>query len=52
MPTHLSGTKFPDVQYTYIFTGWTPDILPATGNTEYTAVYDKILNKYTVKFID
>ena len=52
MPIHSSGTKSPDVQYTYIFVGWMPDILPATVNTEYTAVYDKTLNKYTIKFID
>lgn len=40
--------KLPDVQYSYIFAGWTPDIAPATEDTTYTAMFAPVVNKYTV----
>ena len=40
--------KAEDDQYTYIFTGWDPEIAPATGDITYTAQYAKELNEYTI----
>jgi hypothetical protein len=41
-------TKDRTAQYTYIFNGWTPEIVPVTGDAEYIAVYDAITNTYTI----
>ena len=41
-----------DVDYTYNFIGWTPEIVPVTGNATYTAVYEAIQKKYTIIFND
>jgi len=41
-------------EYTYAFTGWTPDIADAivTGDIDYTAVFSENKNKYAVTFVD
>jgi len=36
-----------DVQYTYTFKDW-GEITPVTGDKTYTAIFDEILNKYTI----
>lgn len=40
--------KAPDAQYTYEFTGWSPEITRVTSKTKYTAVFAKKINSYTV----
>lgn len=47
-------TKPSDEHYNYVFTGWSPEITPATKDTIYTAVFNAIPipNEYVVKFVD
>ena len=42
--------KAKDVEFTYTFKGWDKDITAATANTTYTAVFDKVVNKYSITF--
>lgn len=45
-------TKKATPQYTYKFIGWTPDVEPAKEDKAYIAVYNKIINIYTITFVD
>ena len=53
IPTY-DGTpaRAADAQYVYRFIGWTPEPVPVMGNAEYTAVYEKELRSYTVRWLN
>ena len=43
--------KAADAQYTYTFTGWSPEIVPATAAATYTAQFDPVLRSYDISFV-
>lgn len=52
IPTHADPVKDPDVDFTYVFAGWSPSVVAATGATTYTATYTAIPNHRTVGYYD
>ncbi len=54
VPTYDGETpiKEKDKQYTYVFSGWAPNIIGATENVTYTAQFNFSANTYKVQFLD
>ena len=50
--TGATPTKPRTRQYSYEFVGWSPKLTEVAGATTYTALFDSILNQYTVVFLD
>ena len=48
MPAHEDGSKSADAQYTYTFTGWSPELAKVTEPAKYTAEFSTSINQYTV----
>ncbi len=44
--------KAPTAEYTYTFTGWDKEFTTVTENITITAIYSKVKNQYTYKFVD
>lgn len=45
-------TREPNIDYTYDFTGWTPELGPVKSDVTYTATYNEQPRKYTVIFLN
>lgn len=52
VPTHADPVKAPDVDFTYVFAGWSPSVVAVTGAATYTATYTAIPNHRTVGYYD
>ncbi len=52
MPTYDGETpvRENDVEYSYIFTGWDPEVSSATADAEYTATFNGQNLEFTIKF--
>ena len=53
-PTYYNSDPWreADAQYTYTFTGWSPELSMVTGAASYYAQYEATLNQYEVTFLN
>ena len=42
--------KIQNAEYTYTFSGWTPQVVAAKADATYTATYESVKRKYTITF--
>ena len=54
LPAYLGEepTKAATAQYTYIFSGWDPEVVEVTGEATYVAQFSSDLNSYVIKFMN
>ncbi|MBR5947341.1 MAG: InlB B-repeat-containing protein [Clostridia bacterium] len=54
MPTYDGDepTKEGDDQYSYNFIGWEPEVSEVEGDITYTAVFEEVVNTYTVTWVN
>ena len=54
IPTYngLTPHKNSDDRYNYVFSGWTPNVVPASANTEYVATYTSELRVFNITWKD
>ena len=54
MPVYSGETpvRTADERYTYTFSGWTPEIVPAVANATYTATYSEVAKTFTVRWFN
>ena len=45
-------TKAPEGDRKFVFAGWSPDVTAVTGDAAYTAVFDKVLKRYTINWVN
>ena len=52
VPTHADPVKAATAEYTYTFTGWTPELEAVTGDATYKATYEAEKNSYTITWLN
>ncbi len=52
VPTHADATKENTAEFTYTFTGWTPEVVSVTGDATYKATFSATKNKYTITWLN
>ena len=50
VPTHAAAEKAATAEFTYTFTGWTPEVVAVTGVATYKATFSASTNEYTITF--
>ena len=53
LPVYTGSTpvKAENAEYSYVFKGWTPAIVPVSGETTYVAEFTAIPQEYTISFV-
>ena len=52
VPTHADASKAATAEYTYTFTGWTPELVSVTGDATYKATFSATKNSYTITWLN
>lgn len=54
VPTYdgVEPARESDAQYSYVFTGWTPEVIAANGDATYYAVYTPVIRTYSVTWMN